>query len=358
MPRCTKRCATEALPKLARRRRPLRVWSAACSSGAELYSLAILLAEAGLLEDSFLLGSDCRQDAIEEAAAALYNSHDLGKIAAPVRRRYFDEAGGSWRPIEPLRRHVHWKVADLGRGIEQGPWDMILWRNMAIYLKAETAASVWQRLASALATGGRADGGQGGAAAGGIAFDHGRKVYLPFLFTRRRSPSSTGRPQEPMVLENSKMKLGVKLTVAFVLGLLIIGAVGFQSYRAIQRMTETNRWVIHTHEVLEKLEHVQLVLTDAETGERGFVLTGEDTYLEPYNAAIVEIEKDIESVTSLTQDNPEQQRSLQQLQKLSREKLDVLQEAVQRRREAGLEAALTVIRTDRGKASWTRSAHS
>jgi len=45
---------TEALPKLPRRSRPLRVWSAACSSGAELYSLAILLAEAGLLEGSFL----------------------------------------------------------------------------------------------------------------------------------------------------------------------------------------------------------------------------------------------------------------------------------------------------------------
>lgn len=144
----------EALPKLARRRRPLRVWSAACSSGAELYSLAILLAEAGLLEDSFLLGSDCRQDAIEEAAAALYNSNDMGKIAAPVRRKYFEEAGGAWRPVEPLRRRAHWKVADLGRCIEQGPWDMILWRNMGIYLKADAAASVWQRLVSVLATGG------------------------------------------------------------------------------------------------------------------------------------------------------------------------------------------------------------
>lgn len=60
------------------------------------------------------------------------------------------------------------------------------------------------------------------------------------------------------------MKLGTKLTVAFVLGLLIIGAVGTQSYRAVQRLTETNRWVVQTHEVLEKLEHVQLMLADAE----------------------------------------------------------------------------------------------
>ena len=52
------------------------------------------------------------------------------------------------------------------------------------------------------------------------------------------------------------MKLGVKITIFFVLVLLIIGAVGIQSYLGIQRLTEANHWVIHTHEVLEKLEHV------------------------------------------------------------------------------------------------------
>jgi chemotaxis methyl-accepting protein methylase len=142
---------TELLPKLARRNRPLRVWSAGCSGGAELYSLAILLAQAGLLEGSFLLGSDCRHDAVEQAQAGLYSSHDLQKIEPSDRRRYFEESSGLWRPIEPLRWHIHWKVADLDRHIEKGPWDMILWRNMAIYLKAEAAASVWRGLDSVLA---------------------------------------------------------------------------------------------------------------------------------------------------------------------------------------------------------------
>ncbi len=145
---------TDVLPNLARGNRPLRVWSAGCSGGAELCSVAILLAEAGLLEGSFLLGSDCRHDAIDEATAAQFNSAELGKIAAPVRRKYFEEAGSLWRPIEALRRHIHWKVADLSRRIEPGPWDMILWRNMAIYLKTEAAASVWQGLISVLSPGG------------------------------------------------------------------------------------------------------------------------------------------------------------------------------------------------------------
>jgi chemotaxis protein methyltransferase CheR len=142
---------TEVLPQLTSSNRPLRVWSAGCSNGAELYSLAILLAQVGLLEDSFLLGSDCRHDAIEHARAALYNSNEVRKIKPLDHQRYFGEAGSFWQPIEPLRRHVHWKVANIARGIEEGPWDIILWRNMAIYLKAETAASVWRSLALALA---------------------------------------------------------------------------------------------------------------------------------------------------------------------------------------------------------------
>jgi chemotaxis protein methyltransferase CheR len=142
---------TEVLPELGARGRPLRIWSAACSSGAELYSLAILLAQEGRLERSFLLGSDCRRDAMEQAHSALYNSNELRRVEPSDRQRYFDRVGTFWRPIEPLRRQVHWKVSDLGRRLEEGPWDMILWRNMAIYLKAEAAASLWRGLTSVLA---------------------------------------------------------------------------------------------------------------------------------------------------------------------------------------------------------------
>ena len=199
---------TEALPKLPRRSRPLRVWSAACSSGAELYSLAILLAEAGLLEGSFLLGSDCRHDAIEEATAALYHSNDLGKVAAPVRCKYFEEAGGAWRPVEPLRRCAHWKVADLGRRIEQGPWDVILWRNMGIYLKADAAESVWQGLISVLAPGGVLVAGRAERPPAELPLIYvGRCIYRAYPNHGGRSSGPRSQPagrRNPMVLENSQ----------------------------------------------------------------------------------------------------------------------------------------------------------
>ncbi len=151
------------------------------------------------------------------------------------------------------------------------------------------------------------------------------------------------------VIVRGRKQFGVKVTAFFVLTLLMIGIVGVQSYLGIQRLTEANRWVIHTYEVQGYLEHVLSALKDAETGGRGFVLTGEDRYLEPFNAAVGEIQGNIKAVESLTQDNPEQQKNLQQLRNLTRDKLVVLQETIKLRRKAGMEAALSVIRTDRGE---------
>jgi chemotaxis methyl-accepting protein methylase len=110
------------LPQLACLGRPLRVWSAGCSNGSELYSLAILLDKAGLLENSFLLGSDCRSAAIADARTPLYDSRELRNVELSDRRRYFNEIGCFWQPVDFLRRNVRWKVADLIHRIEDGPW--------------------------------------------------------------------------------------------------------------------------------------------------------------------------------------------------------------------------------------------
>ncbi len=145
------------------------------------------------------------------------------------------------------------------------------------------------------------------------------------------------------------MRFGIKITGVFILGLLIVGAVGLQSYLAVQRLTATNRWVTHSHEVRANLEHILSVLKDAETGQRGYLLTGEDRYLEPYNAAAAEILKDIDTVAAQTKDNAQQQTDLDLLRKLSRDKLDELQATITLRKEGGAEAALAVVRSDRGQ---------
>ena len=172
---------TKVLPEWVGRRRPLRIWSAACSTGAELYSMAILLGETGLLEQSYLLGTDCRGDAIECAESGLYDAATLKCVPRWMRDRYFEpvrpmqqrsghrapcllhgrcagpapgECGLTYRPIEALRRQAYWKVADLLAGVGHGPWDILLWRNAAIYLTSRSAETIWRRLVSVLVPGG------------------------------------------------------------------------------------------------------------------------------------------------------------------------------------------------------------
>lgn len=145
---------TEALPELARRGGPLRIWSLACSSGAELYSVAILLAEAGLLERSFLLGTDCRADAIAQAQSGLFSGEALQGLDPALRERYFLKRGQSWRIALPRQGEIAWRTANLWDRLEPGPWDLILFRNAVIYMAPQSAQRLWADLAAALRPGG------------------------------------------------------------------------------------------------------------------------------------------------------------------------------------------------------------
>jgi PAS domain S-box-containing protein len=145
------------------------------------------------------------------------------------------------------------------------------------------------------------------------------------------------------------MSVGSKIGVAFALGLVLLAAVGGTAYVSTQYLLEANRWVVHTHEVQEKLEDLLSAHLDAETGQRGFIITGQNRYLEPYNAATRRIQQDIDALVSLTRDNANQQESLQQVRKLSDAKLAELRETIRLRKESGLNGALRTILTDHGK---------
>ena len=142
------------------------------------------------------------------------------------------------------------------------------------------------------------------------------------------------------------MTMGAKIGAGFALGMAIIVAIGVTAYVSTQRLLEANRWVTHTHEVIEGLDHVLLVLTDADTRLRGFLVTGEERYLQPNVAAEGRVQHDIDAVVDLTRDNAAQQESLRQVQKLADAKLALLREMIEVRRKSGLEAALWVILTD------------
>src|SRR5439155_10577569 len=107
--------------------------------------------------------------------------------------------------------------------------------------------------------------------------------------------------------------------------------------------------VAHTYAVKSGLQQLLTRALDAETGERGFIITGEVTYLEPYDRARNLISSDIAMVRALTADNREQQADRDRLSALAEVKLEELAKAVEQRRVSGLAAAQAVVATNVGK---------
>ena len=121
----------ELLPPLLQRSGTLRVWSAGCSDGSEIFDLARLLDGAGALERSYLLGSDLLQENLDKARRA-----------------------AAAKPPE-LRSRLRWERRDLTAGRPpSGTWSLILCRNVAIYMRSEVRDRLHAMLAEALGRGG------------------------------------------------------------------------------------------------------------------------------------------------------------------------------------------------------------
>jgi chemotaxis protein methyltransferase CheR len=150
--------ARAALPKLAQRRQDskrLTVWSAGCSTGQEAYSLAMLFAEdpvkwAGWTID--ILGSDVSESAVQRAREGSYSQFEVQRgLGITQMIRWFEETDHGWRAVEPLRRMVRFQVQNL---LEQAPhpgmFDIVLCRNVLLYLNNERRAQVFDRIANAM----------------------------------------------------------------------------------------------------------------------------------------------------------------------------------------------------------------
>jgi PAS domain S-box-containing protein len=147
----------------------------------------------------------------------------------------------------------------------------------------------------------------------------------------------------------TKSPVNRKVQLAFgsaILALLMVGAI---SYRGMVISNESDRWVRHTHEVLESLQNLLFAIQGVESSYRGFALTGNDFYIESYRASILGTEQDETTVRNLTADNPEQQRQLPALKRLAAQKIQFGEKVISLRRTIGLEAAADAIRSGAGQ---------
>jgi len=151
--------ARYALPELHTRRdksKRVRIWSAGCSTGQEVYSLAILFAEEaekwrGWTID--ILGSDVSTHCIERARVGSYSQFEVQRgLGINQMIKWFEETSDGWRAVESLRRPVRFQVHNL---LEPAPhpggFDIVLCRNVLLYLSPEKKAVAFERLAGSMA---------------------------------------------------------------------------------------------------------------------------------------------------------------------------------------------------------------
>jgi len=138
-----------------------------------------------------------------------------------------------------------------------------------------------------------------------------------------------------------------KIAFAFaMLTLLLMGAV---SYRSLVVSEESDRWVRHTHEVLENIKGLQFDLATVDSNRRGYLLTDYESTLEAYRASLLKVKQDQATLLSLTADNPIQQQRLAALSPLIDTKIESMEPILALRRADGVDAAVATIQSGQGR---------
>ena len=135
----------------------------------------------------------------------------------------------------------------------------------------------------------------------------------------------------------------------FFFALICLAVVGVVSYLSVVRLNEDAARVEHTHEVLGSLELLLAAATDSETAERGYVITADEGYLDPYRQAAAAVEGETRHLRELTADNRSQQRRLDAVAALVADRLANLRAVVELRKTDGFAAAQREILTGKGK---------
>ena len=151
--------AAQALPALALSRadkKRLRIWSAGCSTGQEVYSLAMMFAEDPVKWQGWtidILGTDVSGTVVDRARSGTYSQFEVQRgLGITQMIRWFEECDDGWRAVEPLRKPVRFQVHNLLEPPPHpGQFDIVLCRNVLLYLNAEKRSLAFDRLASAMA---------------------------------------------------------------------------------------------------------------------------------------------------------------------------------------------------------------
>jgi chemotaxis protein methyltransferase CheR len=141
-------------PKLLESNRRLKIWSAACSTGEEPYSLAMVLSHHLPLSQVQILATDLDENVIQKAKLGLYPERSLAEVPKDVKAKYFDQEGVFYKVKEEVKRTVTFKKHNLLKDTYESNFDLIVCRNVMIYFTEEAKDQIYMNFSKSLRSGG------------------------------------------------------------------------------------------------------------------------------------------------------------------------------------------------------------
>jgi len=145
---------TKILPRLLQENKSLKIWSAACSTGEEPYTIAMMLSEHMTLSGRTITATDIDKNAIQRARNGLYPERSLNEVPSVMKARYFTQEGALFKLNEEIRKNVTFKQQNLLSDPFEGNYDLIVCRNVLIYFTEEAKNLLYKKFNASLRPGG------------------------------------------------------------------------------------------------------------------------------------------------------------------------------------------------------------
>ncbi|MEW6057924.1 MAG: response regulator [Bdellovibrionota bacterium] len=146
----------------------------------------------------------------------------------------------------------------------------------------------------------------------------------------------------------TKLKVERKASATFLSTLALLSIIGIYSSHSLVKFSKANQAVAQARKNILQLERVSLLVKNAETGQRGYLLTGNEEYLKPYNTAPGSLDGKIASLRTTLSHNPGQLERIGRLEKILKDKLVEMSETIRLRRERGYISSLKAVQNNRG----------
>lgn len=140
----------EIIPELMKYKRKLKIWSSACSTGEEPYSLAMLLDKMMIKSKVDIIASDIDKDAVEKAKQGIYTTKGIANVPEEMVKTYFKQENDRYIIKDQIRNMIDFRIINLLEDIFPSDCDLIMCRNVMIYFTEDTKEQLYKKFYNAL----------------------------------------------------------------------------------------------------------------------------------------------------------------------------------------------------------------